>query len=217
MSSIGTPDSAPTRRGVRVPWQLQAFTAIVLVGLGIWQVGGPTASGATPEIASSEAASVVPTVPLETHEGTGAIKPALLEIPAIDVSAPTPGLNLSGPRPEVPHDFDQAGWYEQTRLPGDIGPAVFAGHIDSFTGPAVFARLGELQRDDEVTVTDADGNIRRFEVTRSGQYPKGDLPDDVFESDDAIPELRLITCGGTFDKSSGHYLENFVIFAREST
>ena len=200
-----------------MPWQLQAFTAIVLLGLGAWQVGGPTSSGATPDRGSSQVAQKAPKVAPGTLEGTGGIKPALLRIPALGVSAPTVGLDLRGSKPEVPRDFDQAGWYEQTRLPGDVGTAVIAGHIDSYTGPAVFARLEELDRGDEVTVTDAEGNIRRFEVTRSGQYPKGELPAEVFEADGTFPELRLITCGGAFNKLSGHYRDNFVIYARSSS
>ena len=141
------------------------------------------------------------------------IVPHTIEIPAIGVEATTIGLDLSGPEPEVPADFDQAGWYEQTRRPGEIGPAVIAGHIDSRSGPAVFARLDRLEPGDRVTVLDASGERVDFIVQRAARYPKGDLPREVFGFGQPVAELRLITCGGAFDRSTGHYRDNHVVYA----
>lgn len=148
--------------------------------------------------------------PIEYPTG---IVPSAIEIPAIDLIADTIQLDLSGPEPEVPKDYDQTGWYDQTRRPGEIGPAVIAGHIDSASGPAVFARLDELVPGDEILVNDDSGQQRRFAVQRTGQYPKGDLPAEVFGFDQPTAELRLITCGGTFDRSIGHYRDNLVVYA----
>lgn len=142
------------------------------------------------------------------------IVPARIEIPTIGVDAPTIDLSLAGAEPEVPVDFDDTGWYTQTRLPGEIGPAVIAGHIDSRSGPAVFARLDQLVPGDEIVVYDDRGESRTFEVVDAAQYPKGDLPDSVFGFGTPEPELRLITCGGTFDADAGHYRDNYVVFAR---
>lgn len=145
------------------------------------------------------------------------IAPMRIEIPTIGVDAPTIELSLAGEEPEVPTDFDDTGWYTQTRLPGEIGPAVIAGHIDSRSGPAVFARLDELRPGDEIIVRDGDGDSRTFVVIEGAQYPKGDLPDSVFGFGGPEPELRLITCGGTFDADVGHYRDNYVVFARLGT
>lgn len=141
------------------------------------------------------------------------IEPTRIAIPTLGVDADVIDLTLSGTEPEVPSDFGQTGWYHQTREPGEIGPAVIAGHIDSVEGPAVFARLDELVAGDEIVVESDDGEQRRFAVTGSGQYPKGDLPSEVFGFGAPAPELRLITCGGTFDRASGHYRDNYVVYA----
>ena len=175
-----------------------------------------TPASSTP--ASSTGASTpatspsIPAAPVEPSYPSGLV-PVSIEIPAIGVAADTIRLELSGPEPEVPEDFDQTGWYDQTRRPGEIGPAVVAGHIDSRSGPAVFARLDELAPGDEIVVTGEDGRQERFVVDRAGQYPKGDLPREVFGFDRPVPELRLITCGGSFDRSTGHYRDNYVVYA----
>jgi LPXTG-site transpeptidase (sortase) family protein len=140
--------------------------------------------------------------------------PARIEIPAIGVDASVVQLDIRGSKPEVPDDFGLVGWYGLTRLPGEIGPAVLAGHVDSRQGPAVFFQLDELTTGDQVTVHAADGTSRTFEVVGAGQYPKVDLPDEVFGFGDGVPELRLITCGGSFDRSVGHYQDNYVVYTR---
>ncbi len=144
----------------------------------------------------------------------GIDEPVRIEIAAIGVDADLIDLDLQRPEPEVPTDFDQAGWYTATREPGEIGPSVVAGHIDSTDGPAVFARLDELEDGDEVTVHGADGQTRTFAVTGSGQYPKDQLPPEVFGFGDPVPELRLITCGGSFDRDAGSYTDNLVVYTQ---
>lgn len=155
-----------------------------------------------------------PPIPPATEFQTG-VRPSRIVIPSIDVDATVIDLDIRGSAPEVPSDFSEVGWYEQTRLPGEIGPAVLAGHIDSESGPAVFFRLNELEPGDELEIHSADGEVRVFEVLDSGQYPKENLPREVFGFDMPVAELRLITCGGTFDRRSGHYQDNFVVYTRE--
>lgn len=167
----------------------------------------PTATPpADPTPAPTTEPVAVPSVP------TG-IEPARLVIDAIDVDAPVIDLDLRGSEPEVPEDFDDVGWYTQTRLPGELGPAVLAGHIDSRSGPAVFHRLDRLVPGDEIVVVADDGTTRTFVVTGAGQYPKTALPDEVFGVRGDGADLRLITCGGTFDRSDGHYRDNYVVYA----
>lgn len=149
----------------------------------------------------------------EAREFPTGIVPTRVRIPAIGVDASVGDLSLAGPDPEVPEDFDHVGWYVQTREPGEIGPAVLAGHVDSREGPAVFFDLDELQAGDEIAVTDDAGEERRFTVDDVGQYPKDDLPDEVFGFGEPTPQIRLITCGGSFDRSIGHYRDNVVVYA----
>lgn len=143
------------------------------------------------------------------------VRPARLVIPSIGVDASSVDLDLRGPEPEVPSNFADVGWYTQTRLPGEIGPSVIAGHIDSERGPAVFHRLDELGVGAVIEVHGADGQVRTFEVVGSGQYLKTALPEEVFGFGESVPELRLITCGGVFDRATGHYQDNYVVFAKE--
>lgn len=145
---------------------------------------------------------------------TGLADPVRIEVPAIGVDAAVVDLSLGNGDPEVPEGWGDAGWYTQTRNPGEIGPSVIAGHIDSKEGPAVFFRLDELVAGDEVILHGDGGDSRTFVVTDSGQYPKTDLPDEVFGYGQRVPELRLITCGGTFDPEAGHYRDNHVVYTR---
>ncbi|MGH3650584.1 MAG: class F sortase [Acidimicrobiia bacterium] len=172
----------------------------------------PSTAGSSTTTVPATTTTVPPTTTLPSYP-TG-IEPMRIQIPSIGVDADVVDLSLAGPEPEVPSGFDDAGWYTATRNPGEIGPAVIAGHIDSRSGPAVFYRLDELKPGDDIILSSGDGRMRSFVVVDSGQYPKTDLPTEVFGFDQPVPELRLITCGGTFDSSVGHYRDNYVVYAR---
>ena len=108
-----------------------------------------------------------------------------------------------------------AGWYDRSPPPGATGPAVIAGHIDSVRGPAVFYRLSLLRPGDRVYVRRADGSVAVFGVTRVGLYLKDHFPTAEVYGSVPGPELRLITCGGTFDWARHSYLSNVVVYATE--
>jgi LPXTG-site transpeptidase (sortase) family protein len=112
-----------------------------------------------------------------------------------------------------PTDFAQAGWFAAGPVPGDVGPAVIAGHVDSRTGPAVFFRLEELSPGDTVLVTRSDGRDVEFRVTEVARYPKDDFATEEVYGPTTGAELRLITCGGTFDPSRRSYEDNVVVYA----
>ncbi|MDP9435388.1 MAG: class F sortase, partial [Actinomycetota bacterium] len=115
---------------------------------------------------------------------------------------------------EVPEDYGQAGWFSPGPAPGQFGPAVIAGHVDSKDGPGIFYRLGELRPGATVTVTRADGSTARFQVDKVERYPKDRFPTVAVYGDTTHrAELRLITCGGEFDRSTGHYVDNVVAYA----
>jgi hypothetical protein len=144
-----------------------------------------------------------------------AAPPARLEIPAIGVATPLDRLGLAADGTmEVPVDFGRAGWFAGGTLPGEQGPAVIAGHVDSRSGPAVFYRLRELRAGDAVEVERTDGVRLRFEVSSRAQYRKSALPTAAVFGPVAWPALRLITCGGSFDRARGSYRDNLVVFAR---
>jgi len=141
-------------------------------------------------------------------------RPVSVEIPVIGVRSDLVGLDLDAERHlEVPSDPDVAGWYVRGPRPGQDGPAVIAGHVDSTGGPAVFWRLRDLRRGDLVQVHGGDGGVVTFAVDHVGRWPKTAFPtDEVYRRADG-PELRLVTCGGTFDDRAGSYLDNVVVFA----
>jgi sortase (surface protein transpeptidase) len=113
----------------------------------------------------------------------------------------------------VPSRWERAGWYAPGTRPGDPGSAVILGHVDSKRGPAVFYRLRELRRGDLVEVTGADGTSVRFAVDRVEQFDKRRFPTDEVYYPTLTPELRLVTCGGEFDATAGHYRSNIIVFA----
>jgi sortase (surface protein transpeptidase) len=144
-----------------------------------------------------------------------AASPVRVVIPAIGVRAPVVRLGLNPDHTlEVPTNFGDTGWWTGGARPGEPGPAIIAGHVDSHTGPAVFYRIRELRAGDAVIVERRDGSRARFVVQGSEQYPKARFPTARVYGRTAGPTLRLITCAGTFDRSSGHYLDNTVVYAR---
>ncbi|WP_211370238.1 class F sortase [Nonomuraea turkmeniaca] len=140
--------------------------------------------------------------------------PVRLRIPAINVSTrviPLP-LDAKG-RLVAPKQFDRVGWNKAGPEPGEQGVAVIAGHVDSTTGPAVFYRLRQLRKGDRVHVDRADGTTVTFVVNRLARYPKNGIPDkEVYRSGKGT-QLRLITCGGAFDRERRSYRDNVIVFA----
>jgi sortase (surface protein transpeptidase) len=141
-------------------------------------------------------------------------RPQAVVIPKLKVAAPLIRLGLEPDRRmEVPEDYSVAGWYVGGPRPGEKGPAVIAGHVDSKRGPAVFYRLGELRRGDEVVVRYSGGFEVRFRVERTERHPKAAFPTSRVYGRTAGAKLRLITCGGDFNRASGHYRDNVIVFA----
>lgn len=140
--------------------------------------------------------------------------PDRLVVPAIgvDVDVMDLGLTRSGAL-EVPPGAFPAGWYVGSPTPGELGPAVVAGHVSWSGVPGVFERLGELAEGDAVTVVRDDGSRAEFTVTRTRQYAKDAFPTTTVYGDLDHAGLRLITCGG-LDPATGDYDDNVVVFAR---
>ena len=139
--------------------------------------------------------------------------PVSLQVPTIGVSTSLSalGLNATG-TVQVPTDDEQPGWYELGPTPGQIGSSVILGHVDTFQGPGVFFRLRTLEAGDQVGVTLADGTVVHFAVSTVAQYTKAQFPDQEVYASHGFSGLQLVTCGGTFDSQTGHYLSNIVVY-----
>ncbi|MFC8596725.1 class F sortase [Streptomyces atroolivaceus] len=141
--------------------------------------------------------------------------PLRLRIPAIEVDAPMMklALNAAGAL-EPPPDNDPvpAGWYAGGTVPGSVGTAVTTGHVDTRVGPGVFQKLGSVRKGATVEVVRADRRTAVFTVYAVEVYAKKNFPDEKVYGGSARPELRVITCGGDYDRRSG-YQDNVVVFA----
>lgn len=224
------------RRGVLLAAAATAVLAtlgIALVVLGLGSSDGPGTAVDT----SAKSASAVPTpraaeapAPASssaaagkkparrTSPGFGSFLPGSppvgLAIPSIDVRSTNIvdlGLQDDGSI-DVPRDASAPGWFTPGPSPGQLGPAVIAGHVDSATGPAVFYRLGELRPGARVDVTRADGSVATFTIDRVQTYDKDDFPTRAVYGTTTRAELRLITCSGDYDDDTG-YDSNTVAFA----
>jgi hypothetical protein len=141
--------------------------------------------------------------------------PVRLVIPEIGVATRLVRLGLEPDGGmQVPEDFGDAGWFAGGPVPGQVGPAVIAGHVDSKTGPAVFYRLRELRPGQAILVERADGARLRFLVEQARSYPKAGFPTAAVFGPVPSAALRLITCTGDFDRARGSYRDNLVVFAR---
>ncbi|UUZ44760.2 class F sortase [Janibacter limosus] len=145
-------------------------------------------------------------------------KPTAVRLPSIDVDSPVHGLGLDAQgRLMVPSGdrYDEVARYDGSPTPGEVGPAVLEGHVTgSGRDPSVFFELGATRSGDPVEVDRADGSTATFEVTDVRMYPKADFPRvDVYGAT-AGPELRIITCGGSYDSSARRHLDNVVVFAK---
>jgi Sortase domain len=140
--------------------------------------------------------------------------PRQIAIPRIGLRARIVRVGLTRDRAlEVPADARLTGWWSGGARPGEPGPAVIDGHVDTSTGPAVFFRVGALRKGDAIRIRLADGRTVRFAVRRVARYPKARFPTREVYGATKRPTLRLITCSGAFDRSSGHYLDNTVVYA----
>jgi hypothetical protein len=145
-------------------------------------------------------------------------KPLWIYIASIDVSAALSTVGLNGDRTiQVPTDWNQPAWYTGSPTPGAVGPAVIVGHLDSYVAPAVFWNLHLLQRGAQIVITRSGGTRITFTVTMVIDYQQSAFPTQAVYGQTIDPELRLITCGGTYDIARGHYSENTVVFATLTT
>ena len=189
-----------------------AFAIVVLGGLvwvSVWLTQDRVTDEAfsMPEVIEGTVAVQGPVLP--------ASEPVRIDIPTLGVSAPfeTPlGLQPNN-EIEVPTGYETVGYYQYGPTPGELGPAVVLGHVDSIDGPAVFYSLGQLVEGDEIDITRADGSTATFVVTRLERHLQSGFPTEQVYGNINHAGLRLITCSGTFDRGEQRYSHNLIVFA----
>jgi sortase (surface protein transpeptidase) len=171
-------------------------------------------------VAAGVAALPAPTGPIVAPPQSAAAqvaRPVSLTIPLIGVKTNliTLGLAAGGAMQVPPSTSTVAGWFTGSPRPGAVGSSIIVGHVDSKHGPGIFFRLPELQKGDDVFIKRSDGTTAEFRVTEVQEYPKDHFPTDTVYGPTPDAELRLITCGGTFDSVTGHYLSNIIVYASQ--
>ncbi|MEU9413257.1 class F sortase [Streptomyces sp. NPDC048281] len=198
--------------GGRLPvWCIAAL--LVTVAL----IGGHTGGADTTATTRAESTDALPSAdPRGTGEALSRSTPIRLLIPKIAVDAPFTALTIGSTgqlEPPPAANTNLVGWYSRGAAPGEAGTAIIAGHVDTVTSAAVFARLDELERGDRFTVDRADGTRAEFVVDDAQTFAKDDFPSDRVYADTSRPEVRLITCAGDYDHDVRDYTENLVVFA----
>ena len=209
--SPSRPDRIASRTG-RVASVLTTMIVVLLAGVALVAVvtsaHGPSAarSGPTTVAVPADAPSVALPVPSSAPTG--------IEIPAIGVTRDSimelgfnEDLSL-----QVPPDAATVGWFSKGAAPGASGPAVFASHINYAGKKGGFADIGQLASGDDVVVHRADGTSVVFVVDRVERASKKAFPTAAVYGPTTRPEIRLITCGGTFDASTRNYEDNVIVF-----
>ena len=216
------PDRAPSLRWAWLLAELggggAALAGIAVLILVLLAPGGPPGPSAA---ASAPRPPVPQALPAAASGGVTSptAPPIRLQIPAIGVSAKIVDLGLdAGGALQVPPLTDagvrEAGWYDLGPAPGQVGSAIIVGHVDSRQAAGVFYDLGRLAPGNLVEVTLANGRTVHFTVTSVHEYAKAHFPAWEVYGPEPYQSLRLITCGGAFDESTGHYLSNIVAYAR---
>ncbi len=210
-----------------------ALIAVLLIGRFLTASTAPPAAGERGTIPVAMAApaptiAVAPAAPTPQAAANQPAQPAAaaqpfhlkasapvsVRVPSVGIQSNllTVGLNKDG-TVEVPTTAAQAAWYRLGLTPGALGPAVILGHVDSAQGPGVFFKLGALRPGQGIFVTRADKSVARFRIDAVNSYPKDQFPTQDVYGPINYAGLRLITCGGQYDKKTGHYESNTVVFA----
>jgi hypothetical protein len=149
-----------------------------------------------------------------TMAGQRGPSPVRIRIAAIGIDTPVGQVDLAPDGSlEAPSDSSRPAWYRRGPSPGNTGPAVIVGHLDSSTGPAVFFRLSSLQKGDLVLVDREDGSQVSFRIERTATYPTDSFPTAEVYGATADPSLRLITCAGSYSLNRRQYVANTVVYA----
>ncbi|HEX7744873.1 MAG TPA: class F sortase, partial [Micromonosporaceae bacterium] len=204
---------AAVRRAPRL--RLPGPFAVLIVLFGLFATGlgveNVTGTSVLPGLRSSGEKPPPRETPVLT-----ASQPVGITIPSLNVRAVVHNVGIApdGTIAVPPLErANEAGWYDQSRTPGELGPAVIVGHVDSRAGPAVFYQLNRMRPGDRVEVARQDRTVAVFEVSRIDRFSKSNIPVDQVYGDVDRPNLRLITCGGPWVGGQTGYADNVIVFA----
>lgn len=202
-------------RGAAVGCAVIGLTALAFAGVQTLRAGRPAEAAFVSGPSGSARPDAGATASAKPASGSATGAPTAIKIPSISVHASLEALSTRADGSLAPPRFTDAGWYAQGTVPGDVGPAVIAGHVDSTSGPSVFYRLKDLNTGDQILV-ERGGRWLTFTVTSVGRYPKANFPTSTVYGPTPTAELRLITCGGAFNRARESYDDNVVVYARET-
>jgi hypothetical protein len=207
------------RAGRRLAFGVAGLVTLLVAGWGgqqVWwaETSPPTPPAVMPSVTASPPAS--PSATVSPSASLDRSAPVEISIDSINVDAGVDQIGLApdGTLEEQPLTrLHYAAWYRLGPAPGETGPAVITGHVDSKSSLGVFFYLSRLKPGDQVVITRADGRTVSFSVDSLASYPKSDFPTQLVYGPTDYPALRLITCGGAFDSRAGSYVDNIVVYA----
>jgi sortase (surface protein transpeptidase) len=190
--------------------RVRSAVLVAVLGTALVAGCGVSAGGSQPATGPSG------TTTSATQAPAGIAEPAELSIPTIGATSTLVGLGLNSDNtvqvPPVATPM-QAGWFTGGPRPGEPGPAVILGHVNGNGKPGIFGRLHELKAGDEVKISRSDGTTATFTVRKVDEVAKSSFPTDAVYGDTPGPELRLITCGGSFDHTAHSYKDSIIVYA----
>ena len=184
-------------------------TVLAAAALAVWLSGGGGAVVGHAADGGELATAAEGTGPAEAS----APDPAGVRIASLDLAIDTIPLGLDDEgRLEVPEDPYLGGWWTGGANPGERGPAVIVGHVDSYEGPGAFYGLEDIPAGERVSIDREDGTAVHFRVEHVERHPKDDFPTTAVYGDTPEPTLRLVTCAGEFDPTTRSYEDNVIVF-----
>jgi hypothetical protein len=197
-------------RARRLVTGLLVVVGLFATGLGLGQFGGaslPDLFG-DPNGGGPRSPALPRSLPTQVSIPSIQVAAKIISVGlAADGTIDTPGLTRK----------NTVGWYDQGPTPGQDGPAVLVGHVDTRSGPSVFYKLGKLRPRAKILISRKDHRIAVFRVDAVRVYPKSGIPASEVYGDFSRPGLRLITCGGAWVGGSTGYADNVVVFASLAT
>lgn len=212
-----------------------ASTVVLMIAAGCTPRESPTAAGPSqspagtarsstpvPKLSAEQKRTTPTTGPASTpvvvaRAPNAAVSPPVkIEIPALSIDQDLVGLRVDRADGTLtpPSEWSDIGWWSAGPAPGAPGAAVIAGHLDSETGPAVFAGLGSLKDGAKVVIDRADGSVAIYAVYKSEYFDRSHFPSDVVYRETGPTELHLVTCTGRYDHAAHEYSQNYVVFAK---
>ncbi|MFC1421106.1 class F sortase [Streptacidiphilus cavernicola] len=179
----------------------------------------PARAASAPTASAAAVAAATAAARPATYPGLARSTPITLALPSIGLTAPLLGLGTDSKGvPELPpfSEPGTAGWLRDSATPGATGTAVLVGHVDTRTGPAVFWNLSAVKPGAAVRVTRLDGSTALFTVDAVRLFARATFPAAQIYAPARDAQLRIITCGGVFDRKRAEYTGNVVLFAHLS-